>query len=381
MTIGSGPCYTYHHVSMENSSYIDHILISTDLLDKIESSAVLDPHPCNTGDHLPVTITLKVSHPQSNLETQVSPNTPTMVPKFMWKNSLFTNKYKEKVKEHLTNYSSKDLSIDDELTNFYEILKNSARESLIELEQNHHKISPKRWWNSNLTKAKKLVQQMFNAWKIEGFPRDGDNVSYNRFKLARKSFRQHVRTAKHQSTVDYYIDIDTLKKTKPKTYWKTLKVHKSQNSQKLFTINGKTTKQEIISEFTDHFSSILNKPGIESVDNTKSNDDLTEILKGLTPEEDDFYVSQSEVEEAISQLNRDKSPDPFHILSEHFIHAISSEFLQHTTHLINRIFSDTDTALSLSLSIIIPLVKSNNRSLKDPNNYRGISIISTLLNC
>uniref|UniRef100_A0A7M5XEB0 Uncharacterized protein n=1 Tax=Clytia hemisphaerica TaxID=252671 RepID=A0A7M5XEB0_9CNID len=126
----------------------------------------------------------------------------------------------------------------------------------------------------------------------------------------------------------------------------------------------------------NHFNSVLNKPGIETVDNTKSNEQLREILNHL-PSSETVYVSQSEVEEAIGQLNKDKTPDPFHILSEHFIYAMSKEFLQHITYLINRIFSG-DIASSLSLSVIIPLVKSNNKSLKDPNNYRGISIIPTL---
>ena len=55
ITHGHGPCFTYHHLTLPNSSYIDHIMIQPSLFDFLQDTRVLDPDFDNTGDHLPVT--------------------------------------------------------------------------------------------------------------------------------------------------------------------------------------------------------------------------------------------------------------------------------------------------------------------------------------
>ena len=381
ITIGSGPTYTYHHHSMSNSSYIDHILVSPDFLHNVSSSSVIPPESTNTSDHLPVTasITLLGSTSFTNDPNPMPPqsNFTRRVPNYMWKNELFIDKYRTKISNHLSSSPYINTSIDEQIAKLQESLKELAYDSFNEIEQNHHRIEPKAWWNSNLTESRKQLQLMFNIWKSHNFPRDENSISYNRYKFARKQFRQLVRNAKNQSTVDYYIKIDKLDKVRPKTYWKNIKVHRS-SSQKLFTINGKSSKTDINTEFSRHFNAILNTPGIDSIDNDASNSRLAGLFDNLPSQDKDFYITQSEVQKAIKNLNKEKSPDPFHILSEHYIHAISDEFLDYLTQLINRIFTEKHIPTLLGKSIIIPLVKSYNKTLKDPNNYRGISIMPIL---
>ena len=88
---------------------------------------------------------------------------------------------------------------------------------------------------------------MFNIWREEGFPRTDDNVSYNRYIFARKKFRSLVKKYKNQSTIEHYINVEKLKKTKPKSYWKQIKLAKS-TTTKLYTINGKTVLETFSSE-------------------------------------------------------------------------------------------------------------------------------------
>ena len=76
-------------------------------------------------------------------------------------------------------------------------------------------------------------------------------------------------------------------------------------------------------------------------------------------------------------VNKNKAKDPFHLKAEHFIYASSTTFVQEIAKIINKIFK-SNCPEALSVSVIIPLVKSYNKSLKDPNNYRGISLIPIL---
>ena len=62
ITEGTGPTHTYHHLSMQNSSYIDHIIISSTLIDHNHTSKVLPPYSENTSDHLPVSAVIDYTH-------------------------------------------------------------------------------------------------------------------------------------------------------------------------------------------------------------------------------------------------------------------------------------------------------------------------------
>ena len=89
----------------------------------------------------------------------------------------------------------------------------------------------------------------------------------------------------------------------------------------------------------------------------------------------DFYIAEEEVKTAVNHLKKNKSRDPFELKAEHYIYALGDHFTSYLTRLINNIFASNDIPPSLSISIIIPLVKSHKKSINDPNNYRGISLI------
>lgn len=213
-----------------------------------------------------------------------------------------------------------------------------------------------------------------------GFPRDSNNVSYCRYLFARKLFRTEVKRAKNQATAEYYVNFERLKNSNPRFSWKQIKLS-NQTSTKLYTINGKSKINEITSDFQDHFNRLLNTPRIPNYDNEKSNSELYSLFDKLgenVNNSSDFYVSELDVSKAIKKLNQNKAKDPFQIQAEHLIFAPENEFLTYLTRLLNDLFNDENLPDLLSTSIIIPLAKSTRKSLKDPNNYRGISLIPIL---
>ena len=65
IALGDGPNYTYQHLSLPNSSYIDHILIPDAITHLVSNVHVLQPDALNTSDHIPVKATLNI--PQGHL--------------------------------------------------------------------------------------------------------------------------------------------------------------------------------------------------------------------------------------------------------------------------------------------------------------------------
>ena len=192
--------------------------------------------------------------------------------------------------------------------------------------------------------------------------------------MARKIFRKLVKRAKHQATVEHYIDIEKLKNVKPSSYWKQINFLKK-GQRKMYTINGKTNENDITSEFQDHFDTLLNTPRVENIQNSETNAKLKELLSSVQQSFDTIYITKTEVSNALKNLNSGKSRDPFQLKAEHYLHAQSDTFINHITGLVNKILTSKSIPDSLSTSIIMPLHKSNKKTLNDPNNYRGISIL------
>ena len=92
----------------------------------------------------------------------------------------------------------------------------------------------------------------------------------------------------------------------------------------MFTINNKTDTSDIAKEFQQHFSRLLNAPRVECINNDESNKNLLKILK--EPSLDDpesFYVSITDVYNAVNKLHRHKLRDPFELQAEHFICGVN----------------------------------------------------------
>ena len=155
---------------------------------------------------------------------------------------------------------------------------------------------------------------MFNQWRSEGFPKVSDNISFNRYTFARKDFRIHVRNCKSQETLDHYVNIEKLKNINPKSYWKKIRLAK-QSSNKLFTINNKSTAGAITEEFDQHFSRLLNTPRTEGINNTNTNEKLKELLQKLESDapSDYFHITETDVTNAVNSLNKGKARDPFEL--------------------------------------------------------------------
>ena len=338
---------------------------------------MLEPNPLNTSDHLPVATSMIKPQQAKNTSNENHEFTTGFIPNYLWKNEQFNSIYNENVLQSFKHNFKPSMISEDDIQNLQSLLKDCASEAYVK--SDFHQIPAKPWWNQDISKSRKILQPMFNIWRDNDFPRS-DDISYHRYLFARKKFRSLVKSAKNQATVQHYINIDKLKKTNPKSYWKHMKIAK-RSTRKLFTINKKTTNEDITSEFQEHFNHILNTPRTPNTDNNLTNELLKILLQDLEETNTEgFYISEVEVENAILSLSKDKSRDPFQLKSEHFSNAINDSFTPCLTKIINNIVTAKDLPPSLSTSLIIPLIKSHKKisqrsqqlswNKSHPNNYK-----------
>ena len=366
VTDGTGPIQTYQHKTLPNSSYIDHIIMSSNNPIPFSNCIVHSTDPLNMSDHQPISITIQCKE-LSMKQIMEEDLIDSGVPSFAWKYNEFITEYSNNVDAALTQllHENQEVDVNKMCAVMHESGKSAFKTCFPE-----RKLCPQSrpWWTAELSHLKQTLATHFNNWKNEHFPRDEDNVFWNRFKVARKSFRKAVKNAQNKKIYESLNKMNELKNTHPQKFWTKIRKIRKPSNKRQFEVNGKSTNKEITEEFADNFNSLLNHPVIEC-------ETITRPIPSPETSPNRIHLSKEEIKKCILQLKENKAEDPSHMVSEHVIYAFSDHVLTWLQNLYNKIFDEQDSPENLSKSTIHPLVKSYKKSLSSFNNYRGISII------
>ena len=307
---GFGPTITYQHLNLPNSSYIDHIAIFEHSNLELTNCTVHSMSPLNFSDHVPLTTTVTYDTTISFTDEVECLTKENTIPNHIWKNEDFLQLYNTNLSHSLNDHKFNPENIDGDLQCLYELINESAKNAYKSYQLSHPKAKvSKPWWTPQLSQYKMTLSFHFNKWKSTGFDKTENNIFYNRYLMARKNFRNAVKNAQNKRIYKQYSTIETLKHTDPQKFWSKLRTLKKNNDSRLFTINKKQDKKSIVTEFANHFESLLNTPRIESNQTCRPIPPITEpFVKKIT--------SQN-IKTAISKLKPNKSPDSFHISAEH----------------------------------------------------------------
>ena len=373
VTRGHGPTTTYQHLTLMNSSYIDHIAMRLDSDLMVSECKVHEKQGTNTSDHCAVSVHIKTD---INLNDIIAEDLPkSAIPRRYWKNDKFKVNYYRAVEKFIENLPVDDTS-DSSVIHLSQILLNSAAEAA---ENTFNKnIKPcsfsKKWWTPQLSDAKRVLSTHFMSWKEAGFPKDGGQI-HCRYLLARKNFRKQVKYAQNQLITKKYITIDKLKNTHPQRFWNKMHTLRKDDSNRKYAINNKNTDEEIANEFADHFSTLLNQPRTKITPSPVAHLNRTPFNPST---EDPITITSIDIDSTLNCLKLNKTTDPMNITAEHLIFAENEKMKIWLRNFFNNIFDKGEVSALLSTSKMIPLVKSLKKSLKEAGNYRGISIIPIL---
>ena len=117
--------------------------------------------------------------------------------------------------------------------------------------------------------------------------------------------------------------------------------------------------------FFEHFKGLANSK--EVIQEIGPNVDNTVF------EELDEEITENEIRHAIKHLKRGKSHGLDNIINEYFI-EFSDSLIPLLNTLFNKIFSSGIFPKAWSNCVIVPIFKKGDAN--DPNNYRGISLIT-----
>lgn len=160
-------------------------------------------------------------------------------------------------------------------------------------------------------------------------------------------------------------EIENLKKSKPKDFWKYFKKQ-----------TGKVDNKINLEQFREYFSNLSNyffQCYNAEAEEFCENNDFT-ITNEIFPELDE-PITCSEILSAVKSLKRNKAYGNDCLLNEYFIESIDI-LSSHICDLFNCILNSGCFPDKWTEGIIIPLHKKGNQN--DVNNYRGITLVSCL---
>ena len=214
------------------------------------------------------------------------------------------------------------------------------------------------WYDENCVSKKQFLQEAirdFNLMKSE----------QNRKKVfdARKDYKYYCRKCKLKFKRDRCKNMNDLRKKKPREFWK---LFKRKNT------NLKTNLSE--NEFYDYFKQLSS----EIAENNP--EEVLNYMQGFEQNERestfcelDEQISRKEILDAIKRLHTNKSGGIDNLINEYFKYA-AEILIEPLFILFNKILDSKTFPQNWAIGLIVPIHKKGD--IDDPNNYRGITLLS-----
>ena len=368
--------FTYLSPAHNTTSYIDHVLCSQGLFNRIKNVDV--DYDLSICDHFPLMVDFDIEINSTvigvrNFEdighfidwNKFSESDLDIYHKNINYHLSDLSSFYEDIFEcdsHCNNYSHK-LSLDSVYASLVNILIKSSEEFTLN-KKRRHKVVP--GWNDNVKSFYINARKYFLEWKEKGKPRDGiELVNMNQ---SRSEFKQALKKCKSERDKIINNKIATsLDNKNQKEFWKQVRAkNPKKNNDCNVYIDGNNNPKIIVNLFSEYFQGIFCNPDIYSTDNYACDSDDVDVGD---------RVFLCEIEQAVSKLKPILGPDRIH--TNHLKFAPKT-FYSILTKFISSCLLHEHMPDDISCGEILPLIKD--RYGKDSvENYRPIISSSVFL--
>ena len=370
----------------KEASVVDYAIVSVSLLDNVQDFSVLEFCELFSDIHCPISVKLRfekqinsVFRPRINPDLNANPEKgDNFITRPRWFNDSkekFCNKLEEYALEiqnlnsTISNFSDSKKATQKEIDDIYEnicsILKKTADEIGLYKRKKTKKQKKRQtdelpWFDRECEKKRKLF------FKAKNYARRVKNLeTKENKKIASKCYKKQLRISFGKYQSNFTKKIRKLKSSDPKNFWKVINGSTQEKKRDNANISCKA--------FQEHFQKLgatenTDKPTTVQSPNYDTEDETDALF-------DDAF-SEDEVKKVLKKLNNNKACGIDAITNEFLKTALDSDsFLALMTHYFNLVLSSGVVPECWTVGVIKPLYK-NKGSNNDPNNYRGISLLS-----
>ncbi|XP_041453635.1 uncharacterized protein LOC121406831 [Lytechinus variegatus] len=386
--------YTFQSDDGLRHSYIDDFIIPAKLENCFSDLLIEHDDPLNTSDHTPVKVTFSLP---LLANYQVDHDIPDRITggsgKFILRPKIFWHQCSADQRHHLYTLPMEQISkklffnlptmcLDP--TKIDLLLDQLSKEMLkVSLTLPHskgrqkRKRKGKREWTKKVEACYKQSQHYWRLWRASGKPKDKDPLWIKHI-YTKRLFRSSIRQARRMCHNNLLSEIEDAKGSNDKLFYRLVKRTKGSRSTDTLSYRGTTYEGEaVLDGFNTYFSDLAkpdyinasSPPEIDEAFPTRPfQDNLNQPLQPST---------SKDLDEAINSLKKQKAAGPDNISPEHLIYLgpIARKLL---LALFNRCISLKYIPEPLKSGLIVPVHKGKGKDVKDPSNYRGITVSSTI---
>ena len=232
----------------------------------------------------------------------------------------------------------------------------------------------KYWWPGELEELKQECIDITSSWRQHGCPRSGEiNDKRARIKL---EYKYAIKEAITSADEDFDENLaDHLCKKDFQSFWKTWrKRFCSKNQKPTCRLNNQSGDENILDEFSSHFSKV-------SECNTKGADDrhktlVSDYLESHVSREESVDCSPvtfSTMQEIIESLKPRKCAGQDGITNEHIMFGVPY-LVVHLCLLFTAMLKHSFVPSSFQFGVIVPIPKDKHGDLSNLDMYRGITL-------
>ena len=348
-------------------SVIDYYIGSPFVASKVRDFIIQDFDPLFSDQHCLIEMSLACNSSEKPLYNEAESSEQTDLnsndqPRFFWdgtKKEIFYGNINQLQIDNLLT-SAAELSAQELNHKVNDILISAARGCLKEKSsrpkpphtQQHLKKIPKMSENcKNIRKEYHRAKQNNNRYKTA--------ESHSNLVTKSKAYKLALKTELRNHEQNLIHEIRTLKSNNPKDYWK------------LFS-RRKTEKVSVsLEELSNHFKNLANENIIEHQQEIPVIDTAVEAMNTETLNN---AITEREIMKCIEKLKNGKSPGIDGVLNE-FLKVSKHKMIKVYVILFNKVLNDGEIPEEWTKGLIIPLYK-NKGDKSNPNNYRGITLLS-----
>ena len=378
---GSVDTFSCHN----GSSTIDYALIPSAYIGNVSLCHTEKDHALNTSDHYPVSTIINIGElygysecPQERKSLRwdkVDPHSMNAV-------------YERPLSNILSEFPILDL---DDITSeididmAFEFMVRGIHLAAEKIPRSKYVPHLKPYWSDELTFLKRDKMRWFNLWKQQGRSMDENDPVRARMKSSKKLFRKTIKNMSHEYEDKCIAEATRYAEVDRDRFWRIFKRTKGSVATKVHAVKNANDQvvydiEAILSVWRSHFSRLSSPRESPDYDNLHFEHVSARVKDWYQGEGISEFLEEpftyDEVRKCINKLHLRKAPGHDGITAEHLRYG-GPPLCRFICILFNSMIRAEYIPSNFRKGIQVPLYKGKNTCPLDPDNYRGITLLSS----
>ena len=367
------------------SSTIDYVLIPSTWQNKVVTCHTEDEEVLNTSDHFSIQTTIDVGSLPSSI------NHSQQRKSIKWdkmSNADIYNLYEAPLAlmlGELQDIRGDSVMQTDAIDSLFDRVISCVHLCTNNLPKSKFARHLKPFWSDELSAAKREKMHWFNLWKLEGRTINDNDPVRTRMKESKKSFRKLLSKISRRYDNELILEAARLAEVDRNQFWRLFKKMKGNSQSKVHAVKDSLDTvvydiESILEVWRLHFSKLSTPRESPDYDHEHYQHVNAQINRWMGERDISEFLENpftaNEVSTAICKLHLKKTPGHDRVTAEHLKYG-GQALWYILSVLFNICVSNEYIPANFRKGIQIPLYKGKNTCPLDPDNYRGITLLSS----